>query len=190
MFAPLRVPPCLTVSVEMSYTFMNETGPLETPAVDITVSFAGRMLENENPVPPPLLCIIAVCFKVSKILSIESSMGKTKHAASWPRSRPAFIRVGELGKNQKFVIIFKKFCSVSSVSAPGSNILSAWAMFFATLLKRSPGVSMTLPELSFLRYLFSRTAFAFCEIDFFIKSIPWLEIFPLVFPQQQQEPCY
>ncbi|KYC53146.1 MAG: hypothetical protein AMQ74_00478 [Candidatus Methanofastidiosum methylothiophilum] len=55
IFAPLLVPPCLIVSVAVSKTVMNETGPLEIPLVVRTTSFFGLSLENENPVPPPLL---------------------------------------------------------------------------------------------------------------------------------------
>ena len=55
MLAPRRVPPCLMVSVAASKTFMNDSGPDETPAVDSTTSFLGRTRENEKPVPPPLL---------------------------------------------------------------------------------------------------------------------------------------
>ena len=53
MFAPLRRPPCLIMSVAVSYTFMNEIGPLATPPVVPTVDPTGLNLENENPVPPP-----------------------------------------------------------------------------------------------------------------------------------------
>ena len=60
MFAPRRVPPCLIASVAASNTFMNETGPLATPMVLRTRSFAGRRRENAKPVPPPDLWIIAV----------------------------------------------------------------------------------------------------------------------------------
>jgi hypothetical protein len=83
---------------------MKEMGPLETPLVDITVSFFGLILENENPVPPPDLWIWAVCLMASKMLSIESPTGRTKHAESWPSSLPAFISVGELGINSRFAI--------------------------------------------------------------------------------------
>ena len=38
-------------------------------------------------------------------LSILSSTGRTKQAASWANLRPAFIRVGELGRNRNSVII-------------------------------------------------------------------------------------
>jgi len=84
---------------------MNEIGPLETPFVDITASFTGRILENENPVPPPLLCISAVFLTAEKMLSMLSSTGRTKHAESWPNSRPAFMRVGEFGRNSFWAII-------------------------------------------------------------------------------------
>jgi hypothetical protein len=84
---------------------MKEIGPLEMPVVDMTTSLAGRSRENEKPVPPPDLCIMAVCFTASNICSMESPTGKTKHAESWPNSRPAFIRVGELGRNSRPVMI-------------------------------------------------------------------------------------
>ena len=41
--------------------------------------------------------LTAVFLIVSKILSRESSTGKTKHAANCPSSLPAFIKVGEFG---------------------------------------------------------------------------------------------
>lgn len=44
---------------------MNETGPLDTPIVDCTVSPFGRSLEKLNPVPPPDLCMSACCFRAS-----------------------------------------------------------------------------------------------------------------------------
>ena len=37
--------------------------------------------------------------------SMLSSTGSTKQAESWPKSRPAFIRVGELGKKSRPVIM-------------------------------------------------------------------------------------
>ena len=49
--------------------------------------------------PPPDLWIMAAYFTASKISSMESPTGSTKQAESWPSSVPAFIRVGELGKN-------------------------------------------------------------------------------------------
>ena len=44
---------------------MNETGPEETPIVLLTRSFLGRNREKPKPVPPPLLWMMAWCFKVS-----------------------------------------------------------------------------------------------------------------------------
>jgi hypothetical protein len=54
MFAPRRVPPCLTASVLASYSFMKLTGPLATPVVERTIEPCPRKRENEKPVPPPL----------------------------------------------------------------------------------------------------------------------------------------
>ena len=105
MLAPRLVPPCFTVSVAASNTVMNEIGPLEIPLVVLTRSFLGRMREKENPVPPPLLWISAVFLIVSKMLSIESSIGRTKHAESCWSSPPAFINVGELGRKSRVAII-------------------------------------------------------------------------------------
>ena len=105
MLAPRRVPPCLMVSVAMSNTRMKESGPLEMPVVELTTSLAGRRRENEKPVPPPDLWIRAVNLTASKISSMESPTGRTKHAESCPSWRPAFIRVGELGRNSKLVIM-------------------------------------------------------------------------------------
>jgi len=104
MLAPLRVPPCLMVSVAVSKTVMKDTGPLATPWVESTLSRSGRMREKENPVPPPLLWIMAACLMASKMLSMESSTGRTKQADSCPRLLPAFIRVGELGMKSRLVM--------------------------------------------------------------------------------------
>ncbi len=82
MLAPLLLPPCLMTSVAESKTLINDIGPEATPPVVLTTSFLGRSLEKEKPVPPPDLWINAVCLTASKILSIESSTGSTKHAES------------------------------------------------------------------------------------------------------------
>ncbi len=103
MLAPRRVPPCLIASVAASNTFMNETGPLASPAVLRTMSPTGRSRLNEKPVPPPLLWIIAMSRIAPKISSIESFTGRTKQAASCCRGRPAFPRVGELGRKRRLV---------------------------------------------------------------------------------------
>jgi len=98
--APRLVPPCFTASVAVSKTVMNETGPEDTPFVDPTMSPPAEVREL-NPVPPPDLWMMAVCFTASKIDSIESSTGRTKQAESWPSFLPAFIRVGLLGRKSR-----------------------------------------------------------------------------------------
>ena len=45
MFAPLRLPPCLTTSVTVLIMFMNETGPEATPDVEATMSPSCRRSE-------------------------------------------------------------------------------------------------------------------------------------------------
>ena len=105
ILAPRLTPPCFIASVAQSKTFINETGPLETPIVDETISFLGLKREKEKPVPPPDLCIKAVAFTASNMLSIESSTGNTKHAESWPSGLPALTKVGVFGRNFKLVII-------------------------------------------------------------------------------------
>ena len=86
-------------------TRIKETGPLATPLVVETTASLGRRWLKEKPVPPPLWWIRAVSLTASKMDSKESSTGRTKQAANWPNSLPAFIRVGELGRNSSAVII-------------------------------------------------------------------------------------
>ena len=112
MFAPRLFPPCLMTSVAASKTFMKDIGPDETPVVDETMSLEGRSLVKENPVPPPLLWIRAAFLRLVNIPSIESSTGTTKHAESCWMLVPAFIRVGEFGRNSRFFIMLKKSSSV------------------------------------------------------------------------------
>ncbi len=54
ILAPLLVPPCFMASVALLNTCINETGPLDTPFVECTISFLGLRDEKEKPVPPPL----------------------------------------------------------------------------------------------------------------------------------------
>jgi hypothetical protein len=93
---------------------MNDTGPDATPFVEPTMSSFPRSLENENPVPPPDLCISAVYFSALKIPSTLSSTGSTKHAESWPSLAPAFIMVGELGTYSRLSIISSYSLIISS----------------------------------------------------------------------------
>jgi hypothetical protein len=68
--------------VAASKTERKESGPDAIPWVARTWSPAGRRRENENPVPPPDWWITAMRLTVSKMLSMESSSGSTKHAES------------------------------------------------------------------------------------------------------------
>ena len=104
MLAPRRVPPCFTASVAALNTFMKEMGPLATPPVEFTVEPLARSREKEKPVPPPLLWMRAAFLMASKMSSMESATGSTKQAESWPRGRPAFMRVGELGRKSRLTI--------------------------------------------------------------------------------------
>ena len=143
----------LLVSVDI---FMNDTGPDAIPFVLLTISPLGLSFENENPVPPPDCWIIAISFNVRKILSRESSTGRTKHADNCPRFVPAFINVGELGRNSRFFIISKNLLSQYFLF-----FFSADAIAFETLLKSSVGVSIIFPFSSFKRYLSCSTLIAF-----------------------------
>ena len=55
-------------------------------------------------VRPPLLWMRAVFLMASKMDSMESPTGSTKQAESWPSSRPAFMRVGLLGRNSRLAM--------------------------------------------------------------------------------------
>ena len=104
ILAPRRVPPCFTASVAELNTFMKEMGPEATPPVELTVEPLGRSREKEKPVPPPDLWMRAAFLMASKMSSMESATGSTKQAESCPRGRPAFIRVGELGRKSRLTI--------------------------------------------------------------------------------------
>ncbi len=130
IFAPLRRPPCLTASVAVSKTRMNETGPLAAPMVPLTMSPRGRRRLNENPVPPPDLWMSAMWARLAKIPSRVSSTGRTKQAESCPMEVPAFIRVGEFGRKRRL-----------EVSEKNSRDLAGPPTAPATREKRSCGVS-------------------------------------------------
>ena len=83
---------------------MKLIGPDAVPPVVLTIAPLPLILENENPVPPPLFCTRAVSLIVSKISSMLSPTGSTKHAESCPSALPAFISVGEFGRNSPLVI--------------------------------------------------------------------------------------
>ena len=108
------------VSVATSNTFMNETGPLATPMVERTRSFLGRRRLKLNPVPPPDWWIRAAFLMASKMDSMVSSTGRTKQAESCWSSRPAFMSVGELGRNFRLVITAKNSSATASTSASAS----------------------------------------------------------------------
>jgi len=89
---------------------------------------------------------------LSKMSTIESRTGRTKHALSIPSSRPAFISVGEFGMNRPLTIRSKKRSSQLCRSAsPPPYISSTLAIAAATRRKSSPGVSMHSPASFFLR---------------------------------------
>ena len=99
MLAPRRRPPCLTTSVVTSKIRMKPTGPEATRPVLRTWSPRGRRWVKVKPVPPPVWWMRDMSRTASMMLRMSSKTGMTKQAANWPRARPAFIRVGVLGKN-------------------------------------------------------------------------------------------
>ena len=152
MLAPLRRPPCFITSVAVSYILAKDMGPEAMPPVVLTTSRFGRRREKENPVPPPVLWIIAAAFKVSNMLSIESSMGRTKQALSCLNIVPAFMRVGELGMNSRLVIIWKYwFSKLATWSSVLPYCFSTSAMLFAIRLNIWLVDSIVRPFSSFLR---------------------------------------
>lgn len=77
MFAPRRVPPCLTSCVAWLMMLSGDSAPLATPFVLRTGAPRGRTLQPENPVPPPLLWMSMVCLTKSPQPSMLSSIGST-----------------------------------------------------------------------------------------------------------------
>ena len=142
MLAPRLVPPCFITSVLVLKIFMKEQGPLAKPFVVPTLSPAGRRREKLNPVPPPILCTSAACFAASKIPSIESSTGSTKHADMVKSGRPALVRAGVLGRKRQ-----------SCITSKNSRFCSAVAAIALDTRSQSPGQSsITIPCESFRKY--------------------------------------
>jgi len=140
---------------------MKETGPEATPPVEPTTSFLGRSREKENPVPPPLWWMRAIFLRASNIPGRESSTGRTKQADSCPKGSPAFINVGELGKNSRPAIISRNRRRYCSASPP--YLFSARATCPATRSSICSGASAILPNSSRRRYRFSKTSMALAD---------------------------
>lgn len=104
MFAPRRVPPCLTASVAMLKTRIKLTGPLATPPVLRTVAPEARRREKEKPVPAARLVNQRRLF--DRLEDLLHRVAHRQHEAGGKLSEllAAFISVGELGRNSKLVI--------------------------------------------------------------------------------------
>ena len=64
-----------------------------------------RRLDRGTPVPPPNFCTMAMSDAVFMMADMLSSKGRTKQAERVPASVPAFIIVGELGRNSRRAIM-------------------------------------------------------------------------------------
>jgi len=82
---------------------------------------------------------------------MESLTGRTKQAESWPRAVPAFISVGEFGRNERSRILSKKASSASAGETADLKPFSAFATCRATRRKSSPGVSTMFRSSSLTR---------------------------------------
>lgn len=74
-------------------------GPLDRPPLLFTSASSGLRWPKLKPTPPPDLWISAASRSVLKMLSMSSSMGSTKQAASWFRRVSAPVHVGVFGMN-------------------------------------------------------------------------------------------
>jgi hypothetical protein len=63
----------------------------------------------------------AICLRAIKMPGIESSTGSTKHADNCPPGVPAFIRVGEFGRNRRSSIIRKNCSSLQGFTAAATR---------------------------------------------------------------------
>ena len=109
--------------------------------------------------PPPDWCTKAASLIAPKIDSMESSTGSTKQAESCCRSRPAFMRVGEFGRNSSSAIMLEEFRRRGLQRRPRHrSSRSAWAMFSATRASMSAadleGLPASVPlEIALLQHL-------------------------------------
>ena len=104
IFAPSLLPPWVTKVDTEDKCFSTAIGPQALPWVVAIGVPVGLISDKENPVPPPNFWTIAASCAAFIIPSIESVNGRTKHADNVPAPVPAFISVGELGKNSKLAI--------------------------------------------------------------------------------------
>src|SRR3989344_1214616 len=81
---PWRLDPWRILDKAAEKALIKSTGPEAAWGTFLTLSPWGRILEKLKPVPPLFLWTTAAWPKVLKIASIESAIGKTKQAASWP----------------------------------------------------------------------------------------------------------
>ncbi len=105
MFAPSRFPPWVTSVDSEDRCRRTAIGPQALPWVDwIGVPF-DLISVSAKPVPPPNFWTIAASCAAFMIPSMLSRRGSTKHADRVPAPVPAFIIVGEFGRNSSFAII-------------------------------------------------------------------------------------
>ena len=101
MLAPSRFPPWVTSVETEERCRRTATGPHALPCVVRMGEPFGRMSEREKPVPPPNFCTMAASCAACMMPSMLSLSGSTKHAESVPAPVPAFMSVGEFGRNSR-----------------------------------------------------------------------------------------
>ena len=148
MLAPRRLPPCLTASVAISKTFMNEIGPDAVPPVEATMSPGGPEAGEREPGPSSgLMDYRCELHRIEDLFDgvahrDDEACGQLLHRV------PAFMIVGELGRNSSDRIMRWNSCA----SASASRSLWKWsteAMLRAIRQNMSSGVSMTSPRPAF-----------------------------------------
>ena len=105
MLAPSRLPPWVIIVETLERWRRTAMGPQALPWVDEMWAPFWRRLDRGTPVPPPNFCTMAMSDAVFMMADMLSSRGRTKQAERVPASVPAFIIVGELGRNSRRVIM-------------------------------------------------------------------------------------
>ena len=105
-----------TTQILVQQTNLTSDQPGVAAHTDPNLVNAWGLAVNPN-VSPPVFWISAAQRTASNTPVVESSTGTTKQAASWPSGRPAFISVGELGRNSRADIIRSKVRAAAATSS-------------------------------------------------------------------------
>ncbi len=170
MFAPSRLPPCVTRLDTEERCRSTLIGPQADPCVVEMDEPEGLISDSEKPVPRRISAPSLPPRGLHDAFH-RAPRGKTKYAERVPAQFPCSSGLASSGRTPARPSPDRTLLQ----AAPGlpllERVLRAGAeRAFATLRNMPSGVSASLPAASLTRYRFSRTTFALSEITAGLKS--------------------